>query len=158
MPDKRKILVVEDNDDCRYLLGVIIKRFGYDVVEAATGLAALDQASATHPDLILMDLGLPGVPGDEATALLKANPSTSHIPVLIHTAFHNGEQTDRALAAGAARILHKPVDAAKLRALLEEYLPGDEAALAVADTQESARACQSVGSAEAAAQSADKPH
>ena len=158
MPEKRKILVVEDNDDCRYLLAVIIKRFGYDVVEAATGLAALDQASATHPDLILMDLGLPGVPGDEATALLKANPSTSHIPVLIHTAFHNGEQTNRALAAGAARILHKPVDATKLRALLQEYLPGDEGALVVAGAQEPPRACQSVGSAEAAAQGAGKSH
>jgi CheY-like chemotaxis protein len=140
MAAKGKILVVEDNDDCRYLLTLIIKAFGYEVFEAATGLAALDQAGATHPDLILMDLGLPGISGDEATARLKANPSTSHIPVLIHTAFHEGEQTNRALAAGAARILHKPIDARKLLAVLQQYMPADEGPRVVA--QEAPAICQ----------------
>jgi len=59
---KKRILIVEDNADCRELLRLIITRqLGCEVVEAATGLAAVDQASATHPDLILMDLGLPGI-------------------------------------------------------------------------------------------------
>jgi CheY-like chemotaxis protein len=137
MAHTRKILIVEDNDDCRYLLALTIKRFGYEVVEAASGLTALDQASATRPDLILMDLGLPGIQGDEATARLKANPSTSQIPVVIHTAFHNGEQTNRALAAGAARILHKPVDARTLQAVLQQYLPPDEESMVVGVEQES---------------------
>jgi len=132
MARKRKILIVEDNDDCRYLLALFIKRLGYDVAEAATGLAALDQARSTEPDLILMDLGLPGIPGDEATARLKANPPTSHIPVLILTAFHDGEQTNRALAAGALKILHKPIDGTKLQAVLQQYVPAEGEATPVA--------------------------
>ncbi len=58
---QKEILIVEDNEDCRELLAILVKRLGYEVVEAATGLAAVDQGCATHPDLILMDLGLPGI-------------------------------------------------------------------------------------------------
>jgi len=61
MAGKKKILIVENNEECRELLAILVKRLGYEVVEAATGLAAVDQGCATHPDLILMDLGLPGI-------------------------------------------------------------------------------------------------
>src|SRR5438093_12824570 len=101
---QKEILIVEDNEDCRELLAILVKRLGYAVVEAAMGLAAIDQGWATHPDLILMDLGLPGITGDEATALLKAHPSTSNIPVVINTAFNVGAHTNRALDAGASKI------------------------------------------------------
>lgn len=123
MAEKKKILIVEDNADCRELLTLLIKKqFGYEVVEAATGFAALDQACATHPDLILMDLGLPGITGDEATTRLKANPSTREIPVIINTAFPDGSLTNRALAAGAAEIMYKPFDLVVLRDVLRKYL------------------------------------
>jgi CheY-like chemotaxis protein len=123
MAAKKKILIVEDNEDCRELLALLVKRLGYEVVEAATGLAAVDQACGALPDLILMDLGLPGISGDEATARLKANPSTRDIPVVINTAFQDGVLTDRALAVGAAEILHKPVDLPMLRDVLCRYAP-----------------------------------
>jgi CheY-like chemotaxis protein len=77
------------------------------------GLAAIDQGCAT--DLILMDLGLPGITGDEATARLKANPSTRNIPVVINTAFNVGAYTNRALDAGAVEILHKPLELQRCR-------------------------------------------
>jgi CheY-like chemotaxis protein len=64
MATPKRILIVEDNDDYRYLLGVFLNREGYDIVEATTGLEAIEQAHATHPDLIIMDLGLPGITGD----------------------------------------------------------------------------------------------
>jgi two-component system, cell cycle response regulator DivK len=108
MATRQKILIVEDFPDARELLALFIRRLGYEVVEAATGLAALDQACATQPDLILMDLGLPGMTGDEVTVRLKANPSTRSIPIVINTAFQDGALTARALAAGAAEILYKP--------------------------------------------------
>jgi len=127
-----KILIVEDNDDSRYLLALTVKRLGYEVIEASTGLAAVELAGAARPDLILMDLGLPGLPGDEATARLKADPATSKIPVVIHTAFNQGLRTDRALAAGAATILQKPVAAAKLREVLERYLNSGNEAMIIA--------------------------
>ena len=68
MAHKQKILIVEDNADGRELFALYIRRLGYEVFEAATGLEALDQAHAVHPDLILMDLALPKMPGYEATA------------------------------------------------------------------------------------------
>ena len=60
------------------------------MVEAETGLAAIGRANATHPDLITMDLGLPDMTGDEAIARLKADPSTTHIPVIVITAYYGG--------------------------------------------------------------------
>jgi CheY-like chemotaxis protein len=121
--EKKKILIVEDNADCRELLRLIITRqLDCEVVEAATGFAAVDQASATHPDLILMDLGLPGISGAEATERIKANPAIKDIPIVINTAFSATELTRRALAAGAAEILHKPIELFVLRDTLRKYL------------------------------------
>jgi len=108
--NKNKILLV-DNSDYRELLALLLRRSGYVVVEAATGLDALDQTHATHPDLILMDLCLPKMTGDEVTAQLKADPSTRDIPVIFCTALHRGALTERAIAAGAVakKILKKEV-------------------------------------------------
>ena len=81
----KKILIVDENNACRESLGGLIKGLGHEVLEAATGPEAIDKASSTHPDLIMMDLRLPGMNGDEATARLKKNLSTRNIPVLIST-------------------------------------------------------------------------
>jgi two-component system cell cycle response regulator DivK len=118
----KKVLVVEDNDDCRELLVLVIQRLGYEVFEAGTGLHAVDRAAAIHPDLIMMDLLLPGMNGDQATACLKARPSTRDIPVVINTAYVANDETERALNAGAAEILHKPLDLSTLPAVLKKYL------------------------------------
>jgi CheY-like chemotaxis protein len=69
-------LVVEDNNDERKLLVKILNHFGYDVIEAGSGIAAINQASEAHPDLILMDIYLPEMTGEEITGRLKANPVT----------------------------------------------------------------------------------
>jgi len=119
---KQRILIVEDNSDCRELLALVLRRSGYEVAEAATGLAAVEQAFATHPDLILMDLGLPGINGDEATARIKADPSTRDIAVIVNTAFNKGALVDRALAVGAAEIMHKPISFEALREVVARYL------------------------------------
>ena len=122
MAHKQKILIVEDNADGRELFALYIRRLGYEVFEAATGLEALDQAHAVHPDLILMDLALPKMPGYEATARLKADPSTRNIPVIVNTAFHKGPFVESAIAAGAAEILHKPVSLKALEEVVRRYL------------------------------------
>jgi CheY-like chemotaxis protein len=80
-----------------------------------------------HPDLIMMDLSLPGMSGEEATTCLKANSATREIPVLISTAFAAGAQVNRALEAGASEVLHKPLDLLKLREVLSKYLPVEDA-------------------------------
>ncbi len=126
MAQKQKILIVEDNSDCRELLALVLRRSGYEIAEAATGLEAIEQAAATHPDLILMDLGLPGITGDEATARLKADPATKDIPVIVNTAFHKGTLIDRAIAVGAAEILHKPISFEALREVVRRYLSSND--------------------------------
>ena len=118
----KKILVVEDNDNCRELLALFIKRLGYEVVEAATGLQAIERACAVHPDLIMMDLRMPGMDGGETTARLKMSPSTKDIPVLINTAYTGRGYAKGAFDAGAAGILHKPVDLTTLNMVLRKYL------------------------------------
>ena len=80
MECKKKVLIVEDNDDGRELLVLVIKSAGYDVVEATTGLEAVDRAHAFRPDLILMDIGLPGINGDEANQAYKEGPVHSKCP------------------------------------------------------------------------------
>lgn len=78
MADKKKILLVEDHFDIRRLLALFLEGAGYDVVEAETGLAAIERANTTHPDLITMDLGLPDIGGDQVINQLKLDPSTKH--------------------------------------------------------------------------------
>ena len=122
----KKILIADNNDACRESLGVSIKGLGYEVFEAATGLEAIDKASSIHPDLIMMDLRLPGINGDEATVRLKRNLSTRNIPVIISTgwttACNIGDRVDRALEAGAEEILYKPFHLTMLRDVLRTYL------------------------------------
>jgi CheY-like chemotaxis protein len=122
----KKILIVDENEACRESLGVSIKGLGYEVLEAATGPEAIDKASSLHPDLIMMDLRLPGMNGDEATARLKRNLSTRNIPVVISTgwttACNVGDRVNRALEAGAEEILYKPFHLPMLRNILRAYL------------------------------------
>lgn len=122
----KKILIVDNDAVCRKSVGGFIKGLGYEVFEAATGLEAIDQAATVHPDLIMMDLRLPEMNGDEATARLKRNMSTRHIPVVINTAWTTacnvGDRASRALEAGAEEILYKPFPLPMLRDVLRTYL------------------------------------
>ena len=122
----KKILVVDSNDTFRESLRTFISRLGYEVFEATTGQEAIDRACSIHPDLILMDVRLPGMNGDEVTARLKRNQSTRHIPVVIDTAWSMAcnieERIHRALNAGAEEVLYKPFQLPMLRNVLRTYL------------------------------------
>jgi CheY-like chemotaxis protein len=118
----KKVLVVEDNADWRELLTIVIRRLGHEVIMAGTGNEGVRQAFAAHPDLILMDLGLPEMSGDEATVQLKADLTTKDIPVVIQTAFGTRLAAKRALQAGAAEVLHKPISIAEIQKTVSRYL------------------------------------
>jgi CheY-like chemotaxis protein len=123
MLNKQKILIAEDNPDGREIIVLFVKSLGLEVFEATTGLQALDQARAVHPDLILMDLGLPEMPGDEVMARLKDDPSTREIPVIVVTALpKDGTSVESAIAAGAAEILYKPFTFKALGEAMRRYL------------------------------------
>ncbi|HXG51404.1 MAG TPA: response regulator [candidate division Zixibacteria bacterium] len=122
----KKILIVDENPASRKSFGDYIKGLGYEVLEAGSGPEAVEKASALRPDLIMMDLRLPGMHGDEATARLKANRATQNIPVIISTAWTTAcnvaGRVERALHAGAEEILYRPFQLPVLRDLLRTYL------------------------------------
>lgn len=115
-----KILIVEDHDDSREILRIQIEHLGYEVIEARSGEEAIEKALAENPDLIIMDLGLPGMDGIEATVVLKQNPKTSQIPVIAHSAWK--EKRNKALEAGMVEFLPKPTSLAVFREVVQRIL------------------------------------
>jgi two-component system response regulator (stage 0 sporulation protein F) len=122
--DKKRILVVDDHAPNRELITLVLQRSGYETAEAASGITAIEQARTACPDLILLDLGLPGMNGDEVLAHLKEDPITSDIPVIINTAYHaQSPLVQRALALGVAEIIYKPMNFGSLREAVRQHLP-----------------------------------
>lgn len=117
-----KILVVEDHEDSREILTFQLRQMNYDVIEATNGQEAIDRAMHDGPDLIIMDLGLPGINGIQASAKLKETPQTASIPIIAHTAWDEHEYKKKALAAGIVEYLTKPTDPRTLRLVLEKLL------------------------------------
>jgi two-component system cell cycle response regulator DivK len=103
------IMVVEDNELSRDALSRRLARRGYRVVLAVDGAQAIELARDERPDLILMDLGLPGVDGWEATRRLKADPATRRIPIIVLSAHAMTNDRDKALEAGGDGFDTKPV-------------------------------------------------
>ena len=119
---KKKILLVDDDSEIRRLLMLHLGQSSYDTFEAATGREAVEKARAIVPDLIVMDLTMHNGTGAEAIVSIKGDPSTRDIPVVVLTALVGGALVDRAVAAGAAEILHKPVRFEWLDLVLQRYL------------------------------------
>jgi CheY-like chemotaxis protein len=99
---------VDDNDDTREMLFRLLASSGFDVRAAADGNEALAAATANPPDVILMDLAMPGLNGWEATRRLKTTPHTAHIPIIALSAHATPHYREVALAAGCAAFLAKP--------------------------------------------------
>ena len=109
-----KILLVEDNEMNRDMLSRRLTRKGFDVIVAADGTEALSLAGSDRPDLILMDMSLPGMDGWEATRQVKAAPETNHIPVIALTAHAMSDDREKALEAGCDDYDTKPVELERL--------------------------------------------
>jgi two-component system, cell cycle response regulator DivK len=105
----KKVLIVEDVEYNRELLVQLLED-EYEILTAADGAAGIEAATRALPDLILMDLSLPGVDGWEATRRLKARPETAAIPVIALTAHAMQGDEERARACGCDDYLTKPID------------------------------------------------
>jgi DNA-binding response OmpR family regulator len=127
---KRRILVVDDEKDLVDLITYNLTRHGYEVVSANSGTDALELAAREQPDLIVLDLMLPGLEGTEVARRLKADPNTSGIPIVMLTA--KGEETDVVvgLTLGADDYVTKPFSMKILLARLNTVLRRHEAAAA----------------------------
>ena len=108
------ILCVEDNEDNLYMLQRRLTRAGFEVKIAMNGKQAVDWAKTLLPDLIVMDLNLPGLDGFEATRRLKSQPETKHIPIIVLSAHDREKNREKALAAGCDDFETKPTDFERL--------------------------------------------
>ena len=116
------ILNVDDSDGARYAKSRILTRAGFNVIEASNGGDALLRAAKDRPALILLDVKLPDASGMEVLRLLKANPDTASIPVIMVSADAMPEQVEAALTAGAQSYQTKPVHLPTLLQLIDELL------------------------------------
>ena len=117
-----KILLVEDNELNREMLSRRLVRKGFEVVIAVDGLQGVALAGSAKPDLILMDMSLPGIDGWEATRLLKADAATRAVPVLALTAHAMSDDRAKAMAAGCDDFDTKPVDLHRLLGKMDALL------------------------------------
>jgi two-component system cell cycle response regulator DivK len=108
------VLVVEDNERNLKLVRDVLSYAGFDVVEARTGEEGVAVAVRRQPDLVLMDLQLPGIDGMEALRLLRATPETATLPVVALTAFAMKDDRARVLGAGFDGYLEKPISVGAL--------------------------------------------
>ena len=120
-----KILIIEDNDDNRDILKHQLEYLGYEVVEAADGLDGLNQVEKERPDLVIVDIMMPGIDGREVARRLRADSKTKDLPILAATVLFHTEDIHSCLAAGCNDVLSKPFTLQQLKDRLEKFRPAD---------------------------------
>jgi two-component system cell cycle response regulator DivK len=122
MSNGHLILVVEDNELNLKLVRDVLRFAGYEVMEARTGEQGVALAAERRPDLVLMDLQLPGIDGTEALRQLRASSPTQEVPVLAVTAFAMREDRERAFRSGFDGYVEKPFSPRELPAQVRSFL------------------------------------
>jgi CheY-like chemotaxis protein len=119
---RARILVVDDERDNREVMEIVLTRDGFLVLAAASGEEALASVAQQPPDLILLDIMMPGMTGYQVAAKIKANLATKDIPVIMVSALGDGSARTLALSAGAEDFFTKPVDLGELRKRVKDLL------------------------------------
>ncbi|MBN2734430.1 MAG: response regulator [Methanomicrobiaceae archaeon] len=120
-----KILIVEDNPNNLYLMRFILKKYGFEITEAITGEEGIVKAVSEKPDLILMDIQLPGIDGFETTRRIREIKDLSEIPIIALTSYAMTGDREKALSLGCTGYIEKPIDPDKIIAQITEFLKGD---------------------------------
>ena len=110
----KRVLVVDDSATQRHVIGEVLSKKGFEVAFAEDGEKGVAQAKASKPDLIIMDVVMPGMNGFQATRAISKDPDTAHIPIIICTT--KDQETDKVwgVRQGAKDYVIKPIDAAEL--------------------------------------------
>lgn len=122
MPDMKRVLLVEDEPNIVEAVRFLLSRDGHRVATHADGTTAVEAVARHAPDLVVLDVMLPGRSGYDVLADLKADPATADLPVLMLTARGQSADRERALRLGAARFLTKPFSNAEVRAAVSDLL------------------------------------
>lgn len=118
----KRILIVEDDEKNMYLISFILKKNGYEVLEAWTGEEGVELAIKERPDLIIMDIQLPGIDGLEATKRIRESEADDEIPIVAFTSYAMTGDREKALDAGCTGYLEKPIDPETFMEEIEKYL------------------------------------
>jgi CheY-like chemotaxis protein len=118
----KKILVVDDNDTNLYLIRFILEKYGHEVIEAKDGLEGVKLALEEKPDLVIMDIQLPGISGHEATRRIRGEESEEELPIIALTSFGMPIDKELAIDAGCNSYLTKPIDIQTFIAEVNRYL------------------------------------
>jgi two-component system cell cycle response regulator DivK len=119
----RNILIVEDQEDNRIIMKDLLLSADYEVIEAVTGEEGVTAAETHRPDLILMDIQLPGLDGYEATRRIKDNPDLKEIPIIVVTSYALSGDDVKAFEAGCDAYIAKPFSTRELLAKIREFVP-----------------------------------
>lgn len=122
--ERHTILVVEDFEDTREMIALELRREGYEVVEAADGVSAVEMVKRRCPDLVLMDLSLPGRDGLSAAYRMRELEAMCRVPIVACTAHESDLHREVALAAGCDEYVTKPIDMALLKGVVARLLDG----------------------------------
>jgi two-component system, cell cycle response regulator DivK len=117
-----RILVVEDQEDNRRIVHDLLASAGYQMIEALDGETGVRLAETERPDLILMDIQLPGLDGYEATRRIKANPELRSIPIIVVTSYALSGDDVKAMQAGCDAYVAKPFSPRQLLSKIREFL------------------------------------
>ena len=119
--EKKRILIVDDEPDVLVLLGERLSKAGYDIIKATSGKDAIDTASKRMPDLIIMDIAMPGMDGSEAASVLRSDPKTKDIPIVFLTClFTKQEEKVCGHLLGQNFFIAKPYDVNELLGEIEK--------------------------------------
>ncbi len=120
--ERKKVLVVEDNETNLYLMRVILEKLGHQIIEARDGYEGVEFAISKKPDLILMDIQLPGMDGIMATKKIRENETTKKIPIIALTSYAMVGDKEKTLAAGCTAYIDKPIEPESFIKELKKYI------------------------------------
>ena len=127
MGPNKSVLVIEDNSANMKLVRTLLQLGKYQVMEAVDAETGIEVARERQPDLILMDIQLPGIDGFEATKILKASPDTAHIAIVALTSYAMDGDRKKAKEAGCDGYIAKPIDTRTFLSKIASFLPeGDK--------------------------------
>ncbi len=118
----KRILVVEDNEKNMYLISFILKKNNYEVIEARNGEQGIELAIKEKPDLIIMDIQLPGIDGLESTKRIKESEEASRIPIIALTSYAMTGDREKALNTGFTEYIEKPINFKNFIEDIEKHL------------------------------------
>jgi DNA-binding response OmpR family regulator len=120
-----RILIVDDDPRLLHIVAMYLNIEGYDVVTAENGEAGLKEIEAARPDLVILDIMMPGMDGIEACRRIRSNAETQNLPVVMFSALSSDDDIERARLAGANHLITKPFNLVGLGAVVKTFFPAD---------------------------------